>query len=214
MEKRNSEKPPGQYLGWQTRIGQRIRDDIDIKEYRKLNLSVLESSEELEDFKNKTERSRKTYSDVITKKMAVLIALGKVVPSSTEEQNRENMLIAQNMNTGGRYYEEVFEMMPYFFRDHYEYNTENIEYAVHKVGQTLKRSMIYKAKIIGTELVEVGVPNPRVVDLAARNISVDFRECRSRDMQWSEDPFLRTLFYRVLILDTKEGRSPLVGIAD
>lgn len=211
MDKKGLPRFHDKYLGWNENTGPKIRDDLDLSNYKKLDFAVLEGNEELKLFKEKADKKNKTYEEVLTKKMAVQIALSKVYPGATEKENIENMLMAQSLNTGQRHYEEFYPLTPFFFRDGYEYSVENIEYAVHKVGQNLKMPVYYKAKIRGTELVETNVAEPRVVDLAKKAISVDFRECRSRELQWSAEPFLRSLFYRVLVLDPQQASAPMVN---
>ena len=193
------------YLAWNSDAGPRVKD-ASMSDY-----IVFENDRQVDRLRFDRDMQRNGRDYAVKKKMAELCLIGKVLPNAPERDNYRDMLLSYEISTEKVHCDSIYVPLQPLGKDKYEFNFENIEFSVHKVGKNFGIAMLYKAVLVGTELVSTSLPVVRKLDMASNRLVVDFKECRNRDMPWSSDAFLSSLYYRVMILDPNTVHSPTVA---
>ena len=155
-------------------------------------------------------KRRRSYEDELLKVFTELSILMKVNSDNPDLDNTKLMIKAHNINCGKMSFETEIAYRPNVDRSTYIYTQNENIYPLHKVGKTFMQHKVVSVALKGYYMVQVDSPN-KIIDLSKKQMVIDFRECKRKDLSWSTDPQVRNMYFRILLLEPRTSSNPMVG---
>jgi hypothetical protein len=165
--------------------------------------------------KDTLSRLPKSYDDRIAQQVTEQILLHRITKDNTEQENIRLMTRVHEINAGkippSAEIPQVTSIE--YDKSQYLYMFDASDIMVHKIGRALKQSKLKKHILTGTLLQQADNPGKQI-DLTTRDLIVDFRECKRKELTWYNERPMQDMHFRVLILDKENEKYPVAIYMD